>query len=108
MEVYHRLNAIAARAGLSISVLEENQFGEWDLTFRTLEAAKSIAVRLGAESVDERLASLRCGVPAAACRARGRDRLGGRALRQRGGGELGDRSGAGGISGSSPVGVDLR
>ena len=54
MEVYHRLNEIAAGAGLAISVLEENQFGEWDLTFRTPNG-NSLSVRLGAESVDERL-----------------------------------------------------
>ena len=54
MEVYHRLNEMAASAGLVISVLEENQFGEWDLTFRTPNGV-ALSVRLGAESVDERL-----------------------------------------------------
>ena len=54
MEVYHRLNEIAAGAGLVISALQENPFGEWDLTFRTPNG-RTLAVRLGAESVDERL-----------------------------------------------------
>jgi cell division protein FtsQ len=54
MEVYHRLNEIATDAGLRISVLEENLLGEWDLTFRTPNG-QVLKVRLGAESVDERL-----------------------------------------------------
>ena len=54
MEVYHRLNEIATDAGLGIAALEENLFGEWDLTFRTPNGA-AIRVRLGAESVAERL-----------------------------------------------------
>ncbi len=54
MEVYHQLNEIATGAGLNIVVLEENLFGEWDLTFRTPNG-EDLKVRLGAESVDERL-----------------------------------------------------
>lgn len=54
MEVYHLLNEIASGAGLRISALEENLLGEWDLTFLTPNG-RSLRVRLGAESVDERL-----------------------------------------------------
>jgi cell division septal protein FtsQ len=54
MEMYHRLNEIATGSGLSIAALEENLFGEWDLIFRTPNG-QSLRVRLGAESVAERL-----------------------------------------------------
>lgn len=54
MEVYHRLNEIATGAGLKIAGLKENVLGEWDLTFRTPNG-QTLLVRLGAESVDERL-----------------------------------------------------
>ena len=54
MEVYHRLNEIAAGSGLSIVTLGENLLGEWELTFRTPNSEK-MTVRLGSESVDDRL-----------------------------------------------------
>jgi cell division protein FtsQ len=54
MEVYHRLNEIAAGSGLAIVQLKENLLGEWDLTFRTPNA-EMLTVRLGSESVDDRL-----------------------------------------------------
>ena len=54
MEVYHRLNEIAAGSGLAIVLLKENLLGEWDLTFRTPNG-ELLAVRLGSESVDDRL-----------------------------------------------------
>ncbi len=54
MEVYHRLNEIVAGSGLTIAALSENLLGEWDLTFTTPDE-EAMTVRLGSESVDERL-----------------------------------------------------
>jgi cell division protein FtsQ len=54
MEMYLRLNEIAAGAGLRIATLTENPFGEWKVAFRTPHQL-DLVVRLGAQSAAERL-----------------------------------------------------
>jgi len=54
MEVYLRLNEIAAGAGLRIDALIENPFGEWQVAFRTPHEL-NLVVRLGSQSAAERL-----------------------------------------------------
>ena len=54
MEIFHRLNEASSGAGLTVEVLRENPLGEWEVTFRTADSSL-LAVKLGAESVQERL-----------------------------------------------------
>lgn len=50
MEVFHRLSEASALHGLVIETLEENELGEWSLTFE-----QGLALTLGAENLTERL-----------------------------------------------------
>ncbi|MGD8416086.1 MAG: FtsQ-type POTRA domain-containing protein [Pseudomonadales bacterium] len=54
MEIYHGLNRSGAADGLVIERLEENELGEWSLTFHVPAADASMTVVLGAESMQER------------------------------------------------------
>ncbi|MEM8766935.1 MAG: FtsQ-type POTRA domain-containing protein [Pseudomonadota bacterium] len=54
MEMFHRLSEAAEAAGLFIEHLGENAFGEWEVLVSN-GAVEALPIRLGAESVDERL-----------------------------------------------------
>ncbi len=54
MEIFLRMNEIAAGAGLAIETLTENLFGEWSVVVRTPHR-QELRVHLGAESTTERL-----------------------------------------------------
>lgn len=54
MEIFHSLNESAARVGLAINALSENDLGEWAVSFQS-PASETLVVKLGAESVQERL-----------------------------------------------------
>lgn len=54
MEIFHGLNEPARRVGLAIETLMEDELGEWTVALRS-PAAEKLTVKLGAESVQERL-----------------------------------------------------
>ncbi len=54
MEIYQRLSEAAARDGLTLERLTENELGEWGILLRAAGGAGRVAVTLGAESMQAR------------------------------------------------------